>query len=106
MPNSSRPHGSLYYSSQCSAIAPAVLIDDLEQNQKISFKHWATPGATRASAFLDQARTTCRRAEREIIAFQETGAEVNPEIIRYLNRLSDLCWLYGRYVETRAGVAD
>jgi len=81
-----------------------ALIDDLEQSHQITFKHWATPGATKASAFLDQARTACRRAEREIISFQETGAEVNPEIIRYLNRLSDLCWLYARFVETKAGV--
>ena len=35
----------------------------------------------------------------------EAGYPVNAESIRYLNRLSDLCWLYARYVETRAGVA-
>jgi cob(I)alamin adenosyltransferase len=81
-------------------------IDDLEKNHRISFKHWATPGATRASAFLDAARTTCRRAERAVIALREGGGEVNPEIVRYLNRLSDLCWLWARFVETRAGVAD
>ena len=81
-------------------------IDDLEKNHRISYKHWATPGATRSSAFLDLARTACRRAERAVVALRETGAEVNPEILRYLNRLSDLCWLWARFVETRAGAAD
>ena len=52
--------------------------------------------------FLDVARTVCRRAEREVVALGETGAEVNAEIVRFLNRLSDLCWLWARWVETRA----
>ena len=81
------------------------LIDDLERNHRISFKHWATPGATRESALLDLARTVCHRAERDVIALGEEDFPVNPEIIRYLNRLSDLCWLWARYVETKAGVA-
>ena len=82
-----------------------ALIDDLEQNHRISYQHWATPGATQGSACLDMARTICRRAERAVIALRETGATVNPEIVRYLNRLSDLCWLYARFVETKAGAA-
>jgi cob(I)alamin adenosyltransferase len=81
-----------------------AFIDDIEQNHHITYEHWATPGATKSSAFFDHARTVCRRAERDVIALRETGEEVNVEIVRYLNRLSDLCWLYARYVETRAGV--
>jgi cob(I)alamin adenosyltransferase len=80
------------------------IVDDLETNHRISFKHWATPGATKASACLDVARTVCRRAERAVLEMQEREFFVNPEIVRYLNRLSDLCWLYARYVETKAGV--
>jgi cob(I)alamin adenosyltransferase len=75
-------------------------VDDLEKNHRVSFKHWATPGFNPASAALDLARVTCRRAERRVIALRESGEPVNPEIIRYLNRLSDLCWLYARYIET------
>ena len=75
-------------------------IDDLEKNHRISYDGWATPGATPASAALDMARTICRRAERQVVALGETGAPVNAEIIRYLNRLSDLCWLWARWVET------
>ena len=86
-----------------------TIIDDLEKNQKISYRGWATPGATAGSAALDLARTVCRRAEREVVALGETGVPVNPEIIRYLNRLSDLSWLWARWIETRAepgSVAD
>ena len=75
-------------------------IVDLEKNHHIRYTGWATPGATKGSACLDVARTTCRRAERELVALQETGVSVNPEILRYVNRLSDLCWLWARWVET------
>ena len=78
-----------------------AIVDDLEKNQHISYEGWATPGASLDSAALDVARTTCRRAERQVVALGETGAYVNPETIRYLNRLSDLCWLWARWVETR-----
>ena len=74
-------------------------VDDLEKNKLVNFKGWAIPGSTMLSAALDIARTTCRRAERRVADLGETGSEVNPEILRYLNRLSDLCWLLGRYVE-------
>lgn len=74
-------------------------VDDLEKNRNVSFKHWATPGFNVASAALDVARTTCRRAERRVLELLATEP-VNPEIVRFLNRLSDLCWLYARYIET------
>jgi cob(I)alamin adenosyltransferase len=80
--------------------ALTTIVDDIEKNHRITYDGWATPGATPGSAALDLARTICRRAERQIIALGETGAEVNPEIIRYLNRLSDLCWLWARWIET------
>jgi cob(I)alamin adenosyltransferase len=81
------------------------LIDDLEKNHRISYKHWATPGATKASAMLDLARVACRRAERAVCEMREAGFPVSDSVIRYLNRFSDLSWLYARYVETKAGVA-
>lgn len=77
------------------------LVVDLEKNHKISFKHWATPGSTEAAAAFDLARTVCRRAERRVVEVQDKIGKVNPEIIRYLNRLSDLCWLYARWLETK-----
>jgi len=81
--------------------ALTAVIDDLETNHRVTYDGWATPGATLGSAALDLARTVCRRAERQVVALSEAGAPVNPEIIRYLNRLSDLCWLWARWVETQ-----
>jgi cob(I)alamin adenosyltransferase len=78
-----------------------ALVKKLEAKQ-ISFKGWATPGATVTSAFLDVARTTCRRAERRVCALREAGELANAEIVIYLNRLSDVLWLMARWVETQA----
>jgi ATP:cob(I)alamin adenosyltransferase len=69
--------------------------------QKVSFKGWATPGASVSSAALDVARTVCRRAERDVCALKESGQLANDEILIYLNRLSDLLWLFARWVENR-----
>ncbi len=76
-----------------------ALIDDLEKNKLLHFKGWAIPGSTIVSAALDVARTTCRRAERRVAVLGEQNGSLNGEILRYLNRLSDLCWLWARYVE-------
>ncbi|MEP6686312.1 MAG: cob(I)yrinic acid a,c-diamide adenosyltransferase [Verrucomicrobiota bacterium] len=75
------------------------LIDDLEKDKLLHYKGWAIPGSTLISASLDIARTTCRRAERRVAALAEGDASLNGEILRYLNRLSDLCWLLARYAE-------
>jgi cob(I)alamin adenosyltransferase len=71
------------------------------EGEHISFKGWATPGATAHTAALDLARTVCRRAERRACALREAGQLPNAEILIYLNRLSDLLWLFARWVETR-----
>jgi cob(I)alamin adenosyltransferase len=71
------------------------------ESQKVSFKGWATPGATIHSAALDVARTACRRAERGVCGLKESDGSLNPEIIIYLNRLSDLLWLFARRVEAQ-----
>ncbi len=54
------------------------------------------PGGAALSAHLHLARTVCRRAEREAVALMETGAELNPEAVRYLNRLSDHLFVAAR----------
>jgi cob(I)alamin adenosyltransferase len=66
---------------------------------KVSPGGWAFPGANALSAALDMARTICRRAERRACALHDTGQLQNPEIIIYLNRLSDLLWLLARWAE-------
>jgi cob(I)alamin adenosyltransferase len=70
---------------------------------KVSPGGWATPGANVTSAALDLARTVCRRSERRACALQDAGQLQNPEIVVYLNRLSDLLWLFARWVEAKRG---
>ena len=78
-----------------------ALVQEIEA-QNISFKGWATPGATQHSAALDLARSTCRRAERRVYDLAAAGDLPNAEILIFLNRLSDLLWLFARWAETRA----
>jgi cob(I)alamin adenosyltransferase len=77
-----------------------ALVKEIEA-QNISFKGWATPGATQNSAALDLARSICRRAERRVFDLQSAGNLKNAEILIFLNRLSDLLWLFARWVETK-----
>ncbi len=76
-------------------------VQKLESKQP-GFAGWAIPGENPCSAALDLARTVCRRAERRACELQETGQLQNPEIIVYLNRLSDLLWLLARDAATSA----
>jgi cob(I)alamin adenosyltransferase len=66
---------------------------------------WSIPGEHRTAAAFDVARTVCRRAERGLVRLQETGVLVQPPILAYVNRLSDLLWLFGRKLEHDAGVS-
>ena len=63
-------------------------------------RSFVIPGGTPAAAHLHVCRTVCRRAERRAIAVGEEG---NPEVVRYLNRLSDLLFILSRAVNARAG---
>jgi cob(I)alamin adenosyltransferase len=93
-----------YLQSGAKRIAPDGIakldgwIQELEKPQP-NLRGWAVPGANANSAALDLARTICRRAERRVCALQEAGALPNPAVIIYLNRLSDLLWLFARSVE-------
>src|SRR5438067_5060807 len=71
------------------------VIVDLEKDKSLYPKDWVIPGANTVSAAIDLARTICRRAERRVSEVKE----LNPEILRFLNRLSDLCWILARYIE-------
>ncbi len=65
---------------------------------------WALPGEHPASAAFDVARTVCRRAERAVVHLADSGEAVDELIVVYVNRLSDLLWLFGRLVEKEAGI--
>jgi cob(I)alamin adenosyltransferase len=65
---------------------------------------WSLPGAHTESAAYEISRTVCRRAERNVVRLASSGIEFKPEILSYLNRLSDVIWLFGRLIELNAGV--
>ena len=68
------------------------------------------PGGHPLAAHLHLARTVCRRAERHCVtlahAVSATDSALNPEIVRYLNRLSDLLFTLARLANHRLGVSD
>ena len=65
---------------------------------------WAVAGDDGGAAAFEVARTVCRRAERLVVRLAEGGDRIDPSVIVYLNRLSDLLWLLGRLIERDHGV--
>ena len=65
---------------------------------------WAIAGDDAGGASFEVARTMCRRAERLVVRLVDGGASIDPSVIVYLNRLSDLLWLLGRLIERDHGV--
>ncbi|MGH2855698.1 MAG: cob(I)yrinic acid a,c-diamide adenosyltransferase [Solirubrobacteraceae bacterium] len=69
-----------------------------EVNAKLPpLRSFVIPGGTPAAAHLHVCRTVCRRAERRVLAVEDS----NPEVVRYLNRLSDLLFILARAVNER-----
>ncbi|BCM90614.1 Cob(I)yrinic acid a,c-diamide adenosyltransferase [Abditibacteriota bacterium] len=66
---------------------------------------WALPGATADGAAIDCARVIARRSERAAIRQleDEDSLEQNADLLRYLNRVSDVLWLLGRRLEIERG---
>ena len=88
------------------AIALENLIDTFE-TELPPLRQFILPGGSAGAAALHHARTVLRRAERRTVALWHTAdADVNPETLRYLNRLADLLFVLARLENHRAGVAD
>ncbi|MFN2525293.1 MAG: cob(I)yrinic acid a,c-diamide adenosyltransferase [Actinomycetota bacterium] len=66
-------------------------------------QEFVLPGETLSSAGLDLARSTVRRAERKAVALQRNDLLLDPEVLRYLNRVSDLLFVLARYEEAERG---
>jgi cob(I)alamin adenosyltransferase len=79
------------------------LVHKLEATEGL-VSDWSLPGTDPEAAAYEMARTTCRRAERAVVRLTESGSDVNANVLAYLNRLSDLIWLFGRMLEIEAGV--
>ena len=78
------------------------LIDRLEEELP-PLRRFILAGGTQAGAALHVARTVCRRAERRIVALDPP---VDPVLIRYVNRLSDLLFVLARMANHRGGVSE
>ena len=68
-------------------------------------KEFILPGGTRAASLAHLARTVCRRAERSAVALGNAET-VSDTMRRYLNRLSDLLFVLGRWLNKSAGGGD
>jgi cob(I)alamin adenosyltransferase len=78
---------------------------DAADAQLPRLRHFILPGGCELAARLHLARTVCRRAERLVVAFAGQHV-VEREIVVYLNRLSDWCFVQARLANHQAGVAD
>lgn len=64
------------------------------------------PGDSPDGAALDLARTIIRRAERMAVKLLHDGVIQNGEVVRYLNRLSDMIFILARYIEVKSSLAE
>jgi cob(I)alamin adenosyltransferase len=80
------------------------VMDDAERELP-PLRAFVLPGGTPKAAALHLARTVCRRAERSVVRLAAAD-EVSPEILVYLNRLSDLLFTLARLTNHRAGSPD
>jgi len=78
-------------------------IDELTTEHPLP-QEFILPGGTPGSAGLDLARSTIRRAERRAVTMETQGLLPDPEILRWLNRVSDLLFVLARYHEAASGV--
>lgn len=97
--------GSAKPAPEITAEMVQALDDEVHRIEAIPgmLNDWSIPGELAGSAAFDVARTVCRRAERLAVRLRDEGELANPHILAYLNRLSDLLWLFGRVLELRAG---
>lgn len=65
-------------------------------------KSFILPGGGRVGAYLHQCRTVCRRAERDVLRLSR-AEEINSEVIKYVNRLSDLFFVLSRWIAKQTG---
>jgi cob(I)alamin adenosyltransferase len=77
-------------------------LDKMNEEEKSMF---IIPGSNRESAALHVARTICRRGERRILTLSKE-ADIREDLIRYVNRLSDVLYTVARFLETNLSYVD
>ena len=87
--------------SGVSLVEPGMVTDLETVIDRLTLEHplrpvFLVPGTTPQEAAIDLGRTIVRRAERHVVQTRESGATVSAEVLRYLNRLSDLLFVLAR----------
>ncbi len=78
---------------------------DARQEKLPALRSFVLPGGEPTASLLHQARTVCRRAERSVVTLARDG-NVDPQIVVYLNRLSDVLFVLARFENHRAGLEE
>ncbi|RPJ80091.1 MAG: cob(I)yrinic acid a,c-diamide adenosyltransferase, partial [Acidobacteria bacterium] len=80
-------------------------IDDYEKDLP-ELRNFILPGGSAGASQLHLARTVCRRAERLLVRAMKADPEINPELLIFLNRLSDLLFVLARFENLKAGGSE
>jgi cob(I)alamin adenosyltransferase len=91
----------MFHVTEAEVAALERLMDECQEDLE-PLKSFVLPGGGRVNAFLHQARTVCRRAEREILALSRAES-IGEGPLRYVNRLSDVLFVLSRWVARRLG---
>ena len=81
------------------------LIDSF-QSELPPLKNFILPGGSSAACMLHLARSVCRRAERLMCRLEPEGEDLNPHLLIYLNRLSDLLFVMARFENLASGTGE
>jgi cob(I)alamin adenosyltransferase len=101
------PEGKFFRAIDSASIARLEGWIDEYEAALPALTQFIVPGGSPAASCLHLARTICRRAERRVVELVDTpGAEVAPEVLVYLNRLSDLLFVMARSANHAAGRDD
>jgi ATP:cob(I)alamin adenosyltransferase len=96
------PDGS-YLMPICKEEVDAITDTIHLYEERVNLQGFVVPGSCIASAHLDICRTVARRAERRVIALAQ-ASDVPPNLIKYVNRLSDFFFILARAIEVQEGV--
>lgn len=91
----------MYRVSEAEITRLEKLVDKCQEDLE-PLKSFILPGGGRIGAYLHQCRTVCRRAEREILRLSRSE-EINANVIKYINRLSDLFFVLSRWIAKQTG---
>ena len=102
---STRPQGKKPIPEVAKAMVQRLdaLVERFEKEPAV-LRDWSIPGECAQSAGFDVARAICRRAERNAVRYVTGGGVIQPTVLEYLNRLSDVLWLCARVIEARRGI--